>query len=124
MKVKAAHSNAVLPRHFPPESKNVDMFVGEDCVFEPHQRKAVTTSVHVKLEPGTRLQLVAHPAQQERGLVPTGGGVVDPTLQRPMDVIMSNLSGDRVELRTGDVLLRCLVLNSNGSPIFDEIDEL
>lgn len=122
MKIKLHSATAQQPQHCPPDSPNIDFYADKDVDIPRGKAFEVTSGVGVQLSPGTRVCIVAHPLQAERGLRVLRKGYLNVCIENLFSTVLWNDSGSAdVTVRRGEPFVRFIVLNSDGAPVFDDI---
>lgn len=104
--------DATLPVRAHPDDAGLDLFSLEDILLEPSRGKVARTGIAIALEPGFVGLISDRSSLAKRG-VKTAGGVIDAGYRGEIHIVLWNISGEVIQLRSGERIAQLLVV-----PIF------
>jgi len=125
VKVKKLTKDAKLPVQALPGDVGFDLFVNEELVLKPGERKLVGTGIKIALPEGYEAQI-----RPKSGLAINHGltvlntpGTVDAGYRGEIKVILINLSNEEFRIKKGQKIAQ-MVFNKVEIPRLEEVEEL
>jgi dUTP pyrophosphatase len=102
-------SEAVLPTRAHPDDAGLDLYGLEDIMLEAGQGKVAKTGIALAL-PAGHVGLVADRSSLAKRGVKTAGGIIDAGYRGEIHIVLWNISGSPIQLKSGERIAQLLIL--------------
>lgn len=99
--VQLTSKDAKLPHRGSPESAGMDLFITEDLILKPHDRRLAPTGLRMCTPPGTYARVAPRSGLSLRG-IDIGAGVIDRDYRGELKILLINNSPDTFTFHKGD----------------------